>query len=453
MKKFIESLDITQPVLKTNWEESDTIEFKKSLHKVGEGVDKDYLRTIVGFANNKGGVMIFGIEPESKELGGIKSEFENLDNRFFSTTVRLSTDGNFDFTFFTNNFVGNKIIGFLLVEEATSKPVLLKVDAGTVKHGEIYYRYPGVSAKINAGDLRKILNDEIIHQVNKTIGTFQKIVEYGNENIAILNTKTGEISSSENDLKLVMNESILNKLNLIKKGEIVQEEGSPAYVIKGEIEVEKTNTIEVVKSVPILITEDNILRDFFSGECEYPQTIIQQILHLNTYYLPVHFFVKSSGMTSEEGIEYITSIDDNNISVGVKNKVIERLKEYKYEKIGSLSTEINEKLDTNISIQLNWEQIIEKYSLTNKNRKMQALRSLIFNTLKSGISIPIEYYHTELQQRCVEAFSKLEKNVIVANKSFYLSELDKIKNLTMDSPTLSAYRKIVCQVDDWLYRN
>lgn len=81
IRDFEISIDLKQDVPTTNWEENDMIEFKKSLQTKSETIGKEYLKTITGFANNLGGVIIFGISPEKKELVGIKVEFENLDNR------------------------------------------------------------------------------------------------------------------------------------------------------------------------------------------------------------------------------------------------------------------------------------------------------------------------------------------------------------------------------------
>lgn len=84
---FKNSIDLAQDIPITNWEESSIIEFKKSLQVKSDSISKEYLKTISGFANNLGGIIIFGITPDKKELVGIKSEFENLDNRYVSTTM------------------------------------------------------------------------------------------------------------------------------------------------------------------------------------------------------------------------------------------------------------------------------------------------------------------------------------------------------------------------------
>lgn len=116
---FKASVDVEKPKLVTGLEESTFLEFKKSLHTNGETIDKAYLSSIAGFANNEGGTIIFGIDPDTHELSGIKDKYENLDNRYISTTVRHGLDGNIDYVFYTNRYVGI-LIGFLTISKAIS---------------------------------------------------------------------------------------------------------------------------------------------------------------------------------------------------------------------------------------------------------------------------------------------------------------------------------------------
>jgi predicted HTH transcriptional regulator len=111
LASFKASVDVEKPKLVTGLEENSTIEFKKSLHTNGETIDKAYLSSIAGFANNEGGTIIFGIDPDTQELTGIKEKYENLDNRYVSTTVRNGLDGNINYLFYTNRYVG-LLIGF-----------------------------------------------------------------------------------------------------------------------------------------------------------------------------------------------------------------------------------------------------------------------------------------------------------------------------------------------------
>ena len=72
--------------------ETEKIEYKQSLQVSGEAMSKTYLKTICGLANNKGGVIVYGVTPNEYEIVGIADKFENLDNRYFSTTFADGID-------------------------------------------------------------------------------------------------------------------------------------------------------------------------------------------------------------------------------------------------------------------------------------------------------------------------------------------------------------------------
>lgn len=451
LKEFTKSIDVSKAILSTELEESDCIEFKKSLHVVSETIDKAYLSTIAAFANNKGGVIIFGIDPVTKELVGIKEEFENLDNRYFSSTIRISLDGSLEYAFFTHRYL-QKLIGFLTVREATTKPIICKVDAKDIKLGDIYFRYPAQTARIGAGELRKLIFEEINQKAQNLVQSFQSIIDAGVENIAILNTQTGEIQSGVQDLKLVLNENILNKLNLIRKGEIVSEKGAPAYIIKGEIEVENTTYVEVNKPVPYIISEAEVLQAFLNGECDYPEVMIKQILCFHRKYNPIHFFVKSAGMTSEEGIEFIQNIEDSSVTDLTRNRIIERLGDYKYDKMGKLNIGITELIDDKFSIEENVNQLKQKYTSLIRNNEIQAQRKLFYNTMLQLIPISKETY-AQCIQRAIESIFHIDKNLIIANEFYFKTELKKISETPMDSSALSIFKRVICLIDDFLYRN
>lgn len=445
---FSTSLNTLTANLTTDWEESSSIEFKKSLHTKSETIDKEYLKTISGFANCGGGVIVFGIEPTSKELIGIKEEYENLDNRYISSTVRLSLDGQISYIFFTNRYLG-KLIGFLVIQESQSKPVILKVDAGDAKRGEIYFRYPAQTALIGAGELRKIILDEITNNVKATLENFKNIIESGNENIALLNTRTGEIQSNQPNLKLTLNSDILDKLNLIKTGELVSQDGAPAYIIRGHIDVENNSYRE--KEVPTLLPENQITKMFISGECEYPEVAIKQVLHFRTEYNPIHFFIRKKGLTVSEGITFINEINDSALIETTRSKILERLGEYSYPSNGTLYGEFFDNIDFSVSIDDNITKMMLAENVTNKKYKQQVLRKLFLNTLLNHVVIDkiIIQEHT---QKILEALSHITKEQLQSNTVYYLNKLNRISDIEMEATAKMIFRKIVCKFDDWLYR-
>jgi hypothetical protein len=451
ISEFQKSIDFSKDIPITNWEENSTIEFKKSLQTNSETIGKEYLKTICGFANNLGGVIIFGICPDKKELVGIKPQFENLDNRYVSTTITKALDGSFNYSFFTMRLIG-KIIGFLHIAEATIKPVILKVDSSNFVMGEIYFRYPAQTHKIFASDLRKIINEEIANRLRATVGNISKLVEAG-DNAAILNTLSGEIEVGNSMTKFIIDESILSKLNLIKEGHFVDNEGSPAYIIKGEIESGNVEFIE--KNIPSVINESDILEYFFNTTCEFPETAIERLVYSQSPYNPLHYFIKEAKFTKEQAIGYIENLSKPHVNQSVKDKILERIRSpYPFKINSKVIADIEDIFSGNISeIEILVSQIILKNNLKSSvNVQSQIKRTIFYNSLIRQLTISNEIFQSEC--KCItEAFSNLKKEHLLMNKEYYLSSL---KSLTLplekhSTATISLLRKVICFVDEVYY--
>ncbi|MFD2247124.1 ATP-binding protein [Pontibacter ruber] len=441
---FKSSLDITQPILRTNLEEDSTIEFKKSLHTRGESIDKDYLKTISGFANNKGGVIIMGIEPNTKELVGIKPQFENLDNRYVSTSVREGLDGSFDYAFYTQRFL-DKVIGFLVIKEAATKPVILKVDSSSFRLGEIYYRYPAQTTKILAADLRRILNDEVSRRLQSMIGNISNLVELG-DSAAILNTSSGEIQAGSTGPKLVLDEKILDKLNLIKEGQFSETDGSPAYVIKGNIEVGNVEVVE--KAVPSIINESDILENFFNSYCDAPKVILEKLVFLNSYYFPIYFFIKEAKLTKKGAIEYLKSINKPDVVKLTRDRLIERLNKFDYRPQGTIIRDIKDTLDQNLDIDTQVKNIKAREKV--KYNETQIERTLFYNTLCMQQEIH-EHILSQYNKRIIEAFSNISSDILIESSQYYLSVLTRLNKVEKSHDVITLFRKVICYLDQLLY--
>ncbi|TCD05874.1 ATP-binding protein [Pedobacter frigidisoli] len=443
---FEKSLDVTKPVLSTTLEESETLEFKSSLQVKSDTIDKQYLKTISAFANNAGGTIIFGISPE-KEVVGIKAEFENLDNRYISSTINTGLDGSFRYSFLTKNFLG-KVVGFLIVEKAITRPVILKVDSAEFKLGEIYFRYPAQTSKIMASDLRTLIAEEISNGVNKVVGNINKLIEIG-ENAAILDTKSGVIDTGNRMPKFVLDEKILANLNIIKLGEFVEKEGSPAYVIKGEIQTGNLDHMEVIeKQVPSNLYERDILKYFTSGKCECPLLVLEKLITLSSQYFPIHFFINEHGFTNKEVIDHLNSVDEKVINSTTKDKIIERLSiDYDYGIHGVIDKDITEVLDNgNITKQL-LSAVSEKYKKpVSSNSKVK--RSLIYNSLIEYAEISNELLSKETTL-VTTALTNITAEILLKNKDYFLALIDRIAETGVKRNT--SFKKAVCFVDKVLY--
>ncbi|MCX2432188.1 helix-turn-helix domain-containing protein [Pedobacter sp. GR22-10] len=442
---FEKSLDVTSPYLKTILEESSEIEFKKSLHTKSDSIDKQYLRTISGFANNIGGTIIFGIAPDNNEIIGIKAEQANLDNRYFSTTINSGLDGCFTYRFSTKAFLG-KIVGFLEIERAISKPIIMKTDADVHKLGEIYYRYPAQTTKILSADLRRILNEEIANGLQSMMGNISKLIEVGN-NAAILDVQTGIIDGGPQMPKFILDEKILENINIIKLGQFVEKEGSPAYVIKGEIETGNIEFIE--KTVLSNIYEEDIINYFAKGECDVPELVLERQLSLASHYFPVHFFVRALGYDPSKTLEYLSSFDNKEINPRAFDKIKERLaSRYNYGKQGVIFYDIKEKIDNGSIDEANIKVTMEKYSKP-ASAASKAKRTLIYNTLVNFRPITDELLndHTTL---LIEALSNIGEDCLLQNKKYFMDLIGRI-NAKPGFKRNTLFKKMICFCDEVYY--
>ncbi len=456
IKVFTNSLEVKEGKIYTTLDEDDYFEFKKSLHTTKTGISKQYMKTIAGLANNKGGVIIFGIHPTSQELIGIDPKHENLDNKYVNMVVSECLDGLSSFYFFTHNH-DDKLLGFLVINEPIFKPVIVKSNFHTNNEthvsGDIYFRYPGEVLKIKPSDLRALMSKEISRHAQQLVKQINTLVKIGPENAAIINSKTGEVNA--NNSKLTLSPDILADLNLIMEGQFVEKQGAPAYVIKGNIELESG------EGLPKVIREQTALhnRDYhlclLEGKCSNPISFLKDIVYRDTFYLPVFNLISKAKITVSDGIKLLKEQNTADVKKNTKKRIIERL----------LSTEIPPKLiclgtikeeikETQLTNQITVEVLKNKYGLKG-NASKTIIRTIIFNNLKVGKTIDIKLKE-EYFKEYINAFSHLSKENVLLHSKFYRKELkgvlDKYTDkLVKDNSIKSSYRKVICLIDYYLF--
>lgn len=435
--------------------ESDKIEFKQSLQLSGEAVSKTYLKTVCGFANNKGGVIVFGVTPDTNELVGLTEKFENLDNKYFSTTFADGIDGSFEYSFFTHRHKGI-LLGFLFVKEAKSKPVILKTNFDNQGEkgiaGDIYFRYPARTSRILFSDLRNIINVEIKNQTNKLLNQIEYLVEQGPDNVAILNTDNGELNTENNSTKFILSKEILDEINIIQEGNIVQKEGAPAYVIKGAIEIANTKFVE--KKVATTIHSADIFDSFFEQKCDDPKGFLTELLYKDTPYYPIFFFIKVSGLAIPEAVEFLSQQNEHDIKKSTKKKIIERLKaKNDYPKIGKIISGVRfdeykfDKLEKDIS------EIADRLNLKGNTRIVSVVRSATLTFFKAQQDIPKSFHKKHIKEM-IEAFTHLTEKDFKKNPNYYLTILRDLykQSKSIEGVTKTFFRKAVCLYDESVFK-
>jgi hypothetical protein len=137
--------------------ESNWLEFKESFNW---GSKDSYGKTAAGFANNKGGVMVFGVKNNPRELVGLQNDnFENLDE------AKIAEYFNGIFVpelIFSKKVlrINGKTIGILEINGSARKPVISTKNDGEIKESEIYYRYNARTDRIKYPELKALMDLE-----------------------------------------------------------------------------------------------------------------------------------------------------------------------------------------------------------------------------------------------------------------------------------------------------
>lgn len=229
--------------------ESCNLEFKENFYQHVES----YIRTVCAFANNKGGILLFGVKDKPRKPIGLTDDklesFQNYDTKDLTTRLQnfLSINVEFDLYHFSQDVNQSKVsFGVLQIAESIQKPVVcLKTHdkyGAKLREGAIYYRYNGKSEEIKAADLIKLIQQEKEKEQKKWMDCIQKIANIGVENVGFINYGAGEMHAGGR--KIIIDKSILDKIKFIKEGHFVEKDGAPALILKGEI----TDNMQILKT-------------------------------------------------------------------------------------------------------------------------------------------------------------------------------------------------------------
>lgn len=134
--------------------ESSWLEFKESFN--WNSKDK-YAKSMVAFANNRGGFIVFGVKNNPRDLVGLlNNNFDNTDEAKITEYLNSLFSPEINFTKSTTKARG-KNVGLLKIHESTNKPIVCIKNDGEIREAEIYYRYSGRSEKIKYPELKNLL--------------------------------------------------------------------------------------------------------------------------------------------------------------------------------------------------------------------------------------------------------------------------------------------------------
>ncbi len=270
--------------------ETDTVEGKESFNW---GNRHDYCKTLAGMANNKGGYILFGVKDGSFEVVGIADDrMDRFDlkkaNEYITRTFNqaLSLEKG-QFT------IEGKTIGVLYVTPSLAKPVVCTLDGSTLSSGDIFYRYPGETRRIQAPELEALLRERDTSAENRLLHLVAKLAESGAHNAAVINLSSGEVTGERG--QFLIEENLLDKIKFIAEGRFDEKEGGPALRVVGDVQPIGAPRVTIQQSVLGSISERHIQDAFLKQSCDYdPKVYIQAQTHLQPLWLPIYYFAEQA---------------------------------------------------------------------------------------------------------------------------------------------------------------
>ena len=194
--------------------EDDELEYKEKPH-----IDSKILITIASFANNKGGVLIFGINDSSRKVVGVSKQLleKYKDLRHANEKILNIFDTHIEIESRIES-INNDCLLIYIIKSHKKKPVVASKNEGKIKEGDIYFRYNAVSKRISFSDLQSIISDRINHKVSEILKGFLNIFESVSKNpntIDILKHQAKKVTSDKNAIPISVNDDyILEKYPL-----------------------------------------------------------------------------------------------------------------------------------------------------------------------------------------------------------------------------------------------
>jgi hypothetical protein len=286
----------------------------------------DYARVIASFANARGGFMLFGVRDGDKAITGISSGKLNgydpaklnqhLSDHFAPVPLWEKTEMEFD----------GRTVGILHIRPAANKPIICIRDEGaTLREADIYYRYPGETRRIKYAELVGILDERSRATEQQWGDVLRRVEAAGVENIAILDTTTGEVSGRSG--KFLIDEKLIPKLKFVAEGHFSDKEGAPTLRLVGDMETISMTGIHGAETVvkKERLTDADLLRDFVDrAKVENPRLYAGHLAHSAKLWLPVYFFMRQAGLDEAATVRLLS--DEPDTKRKHLNKVIERVK-------------------------------------------------------------------------------------------------------------------------------
>jgi len=199
----------------------------------------DYTKTLASFANADGGCLIFGVRDKPREIVGVT----NIPDEA-RWADRLREDFAPEIIIATRTYeIGSLILLVVSTDPSPLRPVIARTNRSkkivkegksvvseAIREGTIYYRYGGQTRAIGYSELVEMLLEREKRRLKAIMENLKVVEKIGIENVGIVDMKEG---SSH----LYLSKETARGLSFIDRGRFVEEDGAPAYVVLGNVDL------------------------------------------------------------------------------------------------------------------------------------------------------------------------------------------------------------------------
>ena len=152
---------------------------------------------------------------------------------------------------------------------------------------------------------------------------FERIEAHGVENVALLNTVSGEGEARGG--KFLIEESLLDQLSFIQEGEFSEKQGAPTLKLIGELQTIGEESLQPIKEVTQQITWTQCIQDFANQiAVQDPMAYVRALCHLQAQWLPIYYYIQLAKSSVGDAITALELEDATRPSS--QNFQIERLR-------------------------------------------------------------------------------------------------------------------------------
>lgn len=314
-------------VVSVSTREGSTKEFKENFTWGSIGL---YARTMAGFANARGGYLIFGVSDNPRQLVGLGdnalSQFDNLDQAKLTQELNELFSPELHWEIFKHQQDG-KSVGLLYVHESENKPVIARKShqqhGVILVEGDIVYRYNSRTERIKYPELLRLLDDAKSREQKTLMRHFEELVRVGAANSAILDFSASTLKGP-NGQSVLIDRSLLDQISFIREGEFDEVKGSPTLRVVGDVKPATTIAVGPASVIKGALSSEDVLEDFFNRKTVVsPEQYVRVVATGATSLLPIQFYRSQKGWSDEELLQYI---DDLNTRSSSRKRVADRLR-------------------------------------------------------------------------------------------------------------------------------